>query len=170
MYLHRNNPPKGSGWEINFLPFLDVLFSAMGIFLVILLLQDSASNKESTLNTATMDALIVCLPQGQYQWFQRASTTPVLLNQAQLADHVKALAHTLGQSPWLQVAFTAEAIPSQQTVRVLFLELSKQWQTEEMQTKIALQPLWWPLNDSDNSYATLTQQWLEMTSDESQRK
>lgn len=161
---------KNKGWEINFLPFLDVLFSAMGIFLVILLIQDSASNKESTLNTVKVDALIVCLPQEQYQWFQRASTIPILLNKTQLADQVKSLAHALEQSPFLQIAFNADSIHSQQTVRILFLELSKQWQDEGMQTKIALQPLWWPLNDSDNSYTTLIQQWLEMTSNEDQRK
>jgi hypothetical protein len=79
---------------INFLPFLDVLFSAMGIFLIIIFLHDQISTIPRT-DMQKIDALIICLPNNKYEWFGAGTDESVELGITEVELNVTTLAKSL---------------------------------------------------------------------------
>lgn len=143
----------------NFLPFLDVLFSTMGIFLIIIFLHDQISTVPIK-DIQKIDTLIVCLPNDKYEWFGANSDDSVEVDITEVELKVTTLAKTLNSNPKLLIAFTKNGIHSKLSLKKLFKKLSEQIpQSKNEAERITVQPIWWPLNYTDNSYSTLLEQW-----------
>jgi len=144
---------------VNFLPFLDVLFSTMGIFVIIIFLHEHLSSIPRT-DLQKIDAVIVCLPNEKYEWFGADSDESVELDGIrEIEIKVTTLAKALKSNPNLLVAFTKNGIRTQLSLKKLFNKLSKTATVKNEAERITIQPIWWPLNESDNSYSALVEQW-----------
>lgn len=158
-FYYANPHHEDNDEGINFLPFLDVLFSAMGIFLIIIFLHDQISSIPRT-DMQKIDALIVCLPNDKYEWFGAGADESVELGITEVELKVTTLAKALKSNPNLLVAFTKNGIRSQLSLKKLFNQISEQIpQSKNEAERITIQPIWWPLNYTDNSYSTLLEQW-----------
>ncbi|MDM8561184.1 hypothetical protein [Candidatus Parabeggiatoa sp. HSG14] len=157
---------------VNFLPFLDILFSTMGIFLIIIFLHEYLSNIPEP-NTQKIDVLIVCLPNDKYEWFGADYDESVELGISEVKENLTTLAKKLKSNPHILAAFTKEGIESRKSLKELFDNLSKDTDTSPKGVeRMTVQPFWWPLNYSDNSYSALIEQWnssLKEKKNENQR-
>lgn len=151
---------------VNFLPFLDILFSTMGIFLIIIFLHEHLSNIPEP-NTQKIDVLIVCLPNEKYEWFGADSDESVELGISGVKENLTILAKKLKSNPYILAAFTKEGIKSQNSLKELFNNLSKDTDAKQNGIeRMTIQPFWWPLNYSDNSYSALLEQWYSSSKEE----
>lgn len=118
----RHRPTNGFAVEMNLLPFLDLICSTIGIFIVVFALQEVAANSSGRqLNT---DYLVICTAEHAVTFYAGPTTEPVNFTEWQFPDLFTALSKQGGGVRNLAFAFTSACFNTRRTFEEKFAEFT----------------------------------------------
>jgi len=141
----------------NFLPFLDILVAAIGIFLLIIALQKITERVETSPPQA--DAIAIVRANSQLTWLElQEEGTKIDIPRYQIGQNVEALAKRLEKPINVVVAFSAENIEGMYHVSDN-LDSLKDSIKEASTDNINFQVIWWPLSSKPNADEEFLASW-----------
>lgn len=147
-------------WEddsrISFIPFLDILVAAIGIFLLIIALQKISERVETSPPQA--DAVAVVRAESRLVWFDLQDDTRVDIPRYQIVQYVEALAKRLEKPINVIVAFSAENIEAMYHVSDN-LNYLKDSIKDASSDNINFRVIWWPLSSRADAVEVFLSSW-----------
>ncbi len=141
----------------NFMPFLDILIAAIGIFLLIIALQKITERVETSPPQA--DAIAIVRADSRLTWLElQEEGTKKDIPRYQIGENVKALAKRLEKPVNIIVAFSAENIEGMYRFSDN-LDVLKDSITEASTDNINFQVIWWPLSAKPNAAEEFLVDW-----------
>ncbi len=127
---------------LSLLPFLDIIFSSIGIFIIVFVLQNSISNTRS--HALAVDALVICTSDHQVDFYPDRHAKPVHFNDVQISLLFDSLVRQDGHIRNLVFAFTRNCFESRwrfENEFSKFTALFYERQNEKVTFHLAFRPL-----------------------------
>jgi len=142
--------------QLSLMPFLDILFCAIGIFIILFSIQDIISKKKDV--SLQADVLIICLNKNKLIWVGHDNESKYEIDADQMIEKLKHLIKTTKTAPHLLIALKPDSF---KTWAQLLKQLDSYSQYDEKDNSINFNPIktLWPLPDNNNSEYELIQQW-----------
>jgi biopolymer transport protein ExbD len=146
-------------WEndarISFIPFLDILVAAIGIFLLIIALQKISDRVETSPPQA--DAVVIVGADSRLTWLDLEENTKIDIPRYQIVQYVETLAKRLEKPINVIVAFSAENIEAMYHVsdNLNYLKDSVKLKDDNINFRV----IWWPLSSQADAVEDFLSSW-----------
>lgn len=152
---------RHAGFETaSLLPMVDILFAAVGIFLILVTVLSTVKTREPAAPEQP-DMVLVCFPGGMLQLFSPDHPSGVLMPleelQSVLGRHLNRLAMTR-----IVCAFSGDAFREQSNLQAALNKMRKKvFQGDNIGEGTNIDYIWWPLPANDPSEIPVVVQWQE---------
>jgi len=138
--------------------FLDVLFSAIGIFVILMVLQSVKGRIEA--GSEAVDALLLCRGH-RLHWLQNPGDQPERLSFGDLGDKVRRLAEEQGRNVNLLLAFDADGLYCRASAQEKLQALGRidAKQTKDADNKPGFRVMLQPLKRDPDAGQALIRRW-----------
>jgi hypothetical protein len=138
----------------SFLPFLDILVAAIGIFLLIIALQKITEPVESTPPQA--DAVAIIRADKKLTWFELQEGKQIDIARYKISDKLKELAKRLKKPINIIVAFNAKQIED-----MYYISDEIDYLATESAKNMNFRVVWWPLSSQPNADEEFLSTWKQ---------
>jgi hypothetical protein len=144
----------------NLMPMLDILCSALGVFIMVFALQAVMSTQRDQPPHA--DAVMVCRPAGNVDILTTGTETPLNLPLPEGLAELRRLSASIGRPLRLVGAFPDGAVSAWRDCRsrVDALDSIDGLAVGPQSVTFSMTTLWWPYRDGPDSLARLRKLWL----------
>ncbi len=142
---------------LNMLPFLDIIFSMIGIFIVVFALQEVIRSQAA--KQPNVDHLVICTQDSEFQLYLSPTTEPLRFNRVQLSAFFKTLAAQDGGVRNLVFAFSRDCFNTQRRFEREFARFTALNRDQPVSTKAAVRLAFRPLSAQENAAEQLLNTW-----------
>ena len=147
--------------ELELLPFLDILVSALAVFLLIVALQTQLTVQQAPILPG--DVLILLDSGGQLTWTERGTETTGQSSVASIGTLLRTLEQDLHRPPRLLVAFPSDAIDTHRQLQEEFnLLATRNGLRSNGSVRLpgtSFRVIWWPINSGQDAGDQLLGAW-----------
>jgi hypothetical protein len=137
--------------NFSFMPFLDILFCAIGIFIIIFCYQNLVKKSSPTSNKP--DLLLICSENNIIKWYDKLKSDELEFSVHGILQYFKTFTSTNSKSVNLLVAVTPKGYP-------VFYKLENAIKLLHKQDEdLRIQKTLWPLGESIEEENDLLEQW-----------
>lgn len=149
--VYRNATP------LNMLPFLDIIFSMIGIFIVVFALQEVIRSEAA--RQPSVDHLVICTQDSEFQLYLSPTVDPLRFNRVQLSAFFKTLAAQGGGVRNLVFAFSQDCFNTQRRFEREFARFTALTRDQPVSAKPVVRLAFRPLSAQENAAEKLLDTW-----------
>jgi hypothetical protein len=149
------DPSSGLASRPPLMSLVDILFSAVGIFLIFISL-NAVVRARVDRSPHQADAVIVCHPEDRFKLYTIEKPLGIELEKSRIQGDLKTLLSNLNRNMALMIAFGSESFPQVDHVEEQVAELNEppNGKMENGRQK-GIKVMYWPLSDKDSEVAPL---------------
>lgn len=142
---------------LNLLPFLDIIFATIGIFIIVFAFQEIVERQQGKL--PRVDHFVFCTSDEAVQVFMSPSASPLSFSRRDIRDFFKTLEEVSGGVRNIVFAFDANCFSLQLTFVRQFDHYTAKWAEDAQGNPTALHLSLQPLEDKPEAVEAVLQQW-----------
>jgi biopolymer transport protein ExbD len=143
-----------------FIPFLDILLSAIGIFLLIIALQKITDQVDAS--SAQADIVVVVQADNKLIWINLKEQKWIKIQHSQLTKNINTLVEHLKKSVNLIIAFSANNLDEKRNIDYKLKDFAKNPNMSHINFRI----VWWPLSSQSSAVENFLSHWgLSLTNE-----
>ena len=143
--------------RLTLMPFLDILFSTIGIFLIIFTLQNFFAEQDNPPPQA--DIVIICREQKQVIWLDRESDAAGAVSYGEVVPMLEAYAEKMKKTLDLLVALPPEGFQTWELVQNELAEFTSIDEDNRSERKANVTITLWPLSSEPDAKRKFLEKW-----------